>query len=154
MARRPARHLVFFESVGDERALLRILRTKQQVRKRRPPAPSSSRMDPMTLSLSKITRSFLAVGIVAPCLLQALYLFKIVRLEIIPEWVLIALWPGFGFYMAADTGKGPDSGGAVIGFFLSVLANALVYLPLGGLVSLTYRRLLQPESARKGNHRS
>jgi hypothetical protein len=95
----------------------------------------------MTLSLSKTTWSFLAVGFLAPCLLQGLFYFKILPIERTPDWLFIALWPAFGFYMASDTGNGPDVGRAILGFSMSVIANALVYLLVGSLVSFSYRRL-------------
>ena len=76
-----------------------------------------------------------------PCLLQGLFYFKIVPIERMPDWLFFALWPGFGFYMASDTGNGPDTGRAILGFLLSLAANALVYAVVGGLVSFFYRRL-------------
>ncbi|HET7107290.1 MAG TPA: hypothetical protein VFI38_10805 [Candidatus Acidoferrum sp.] len=96
----------------------------------------------MALSLSKISWSFLAVGFFAPCTLQCLFYFKILPIERMPDWLFVALWPGFGFFMASDTGNGLDAGKAILGFILSVAANALVYLLVGSLVSFSYRRLL------------
>jgi hypothetical protein len=90
------------------------------------------------MTLSKITWSFLTVGLVAPCALEALFFFKIARIEWIPDWLVIALWPGFGFYMGADTGSGSDLAG-LWGFSMSVVANGLVYLLVGSLVSLCHR---------------
>ncbi len=104
----------------------------------------------MTLSLSKITWSFLTVGLLAPCLLQAVFYFKILPIERMPDWLFIALWPAFGFYMASDTGGGPDFGRAILGFLMSVVANGLVYLLLGGLVSFSYRRFFQPRTSTSG----
>jgi hypothetical protein len=95
----------------------------------------------MTLSLSKISWSFLAAGFFVPCLLQGLFYFKIVPIERMPDWLFIALWPAFGFYMASDTGSGVDTGRAIFGFLMSVVANALVYLLVGSVVSFSYRRL-------------
>ena len=95
----------------------------------------------MTPSLSKITWGFLAVGLSAPCLLQALFYFKILPIERMPDWLFVALWPAFGFYMASDTGGGADLGRATLGFLMSVVANGVVYLLVGSLVSFSYRRL-------------
>jgi hypothetical protein len=75
---------------------------------------------------------------------EALFYVEIVPVDRIPEWLLVAVWPTFGFVMASDTGGGPDSG--MLGFVMSVLANALVYLLVGGLVSFSYRRLIRPRS--------
>ena len=93
----------------------------------------------MNFSLSKITRSFVAVGIVAPCLFQAFYFFGVFPIEKTPEWLLFALWPGFGFYMGADGGA--DLSG-FFGFLMSMVANALVYFLVGALISWCYRRFL------------
>ena len=101
----------------------------------------------MTLSFSKITWSFLAVGLLAPCLLQGVFYFKILPIERMPDWLFIALWPAFGFLMASDTGGGPDSGRELLGFFMSVVANGVVYLLVGGLVSFSYRRFFQPRTS-------
>ena len=98
----------------------------------------------MTLSLSKVTWSFLAVGLLAPCLLQGLFYFRILPIERMPDWLFVALWPAFGFYMASDTGDGSDLGRAILGFLMSVVANALVYMLVGGLLSFSYRRLFLP----------
>jgi hypothetical protein len=92
------------------------------------------------LSMSKITRSFLTVGLVAPCVLQAFFYFGILRVERMPEWLFIVLWPGFGFYMASDGGS--DLAG-LLGFLMSVVANGLAYLLVGSLISLFYGRVLK-----------
>ena len=95
----------------------------------------------MKRSLSKISWSFLAVGFLAPCLLQSLFYLTVLPVEVVPEWLLLVLWPAFGFFMASDTNIGPDLGRAILGFLISIVANALVYLVVGGLVSFLYRRL-------------
>jgi hypothetical protein len=61
-------------------------------------------------------------------------------IEGMPDWIFFALWPAFGFYVASDTG-GANSGRALFGFVMSVLANALLYLLVGCLISFIYRRL-------------
>jgi hypothetical protein len=61
-------------------------------------------------------------------------------IEGMPEWLFIALWPAFGFVMAADTGNATDSG-AALGFLMSVIANALLYLLVGCLISFIHRKL-------------
>jgi hypothetical protein len=95
----------------------------------------------MTVSLSKISWSFLGAGLFLPCLVQCLFYFKILPIERMPDWLFIALWPAFGFYMASDTGSGADTGRAIFGFLMSVAANGLVYLLVGSLVSFSYHRL-------------
>jgi hypothetical protein len=102
------------------------------------------------LSLSRISRRFLLVGFFVPFILEALFYVEIVPADRLPEWLLIALWPAFGFVMASDTGGGPDSGRAILGFVMSVLANALVYLLVGALVSFFYRRFFQPRTRTGG----
>jgi hypothetical protein len=97
----------------------------------------------MNFSLSKITWSFVGIGFLAPLLLEGVFVFKIQSIELIPEWLFFTLWPAFGFLMASDTGGGPDLGKEALGFVMSVAANAIVYLLLGSLVSLFYRRILQ-----------
>lgn len=104
----------------------------------------------MTLSFSKITWGFLAAGFVAPFLLQGLFYFKILPIERMPDWLFVVLWPAFGFYMASDTGGGPNFGRAILGFLMSVVANAFVYLLVGGLVSFSYRRFFQPRAGAGG----
>jgi hypothetical protein len=102
----------------------------------------------MTLSLSKITRTFLTIGLAAPCALQTVFLLRIFQPEQIPEWLFLGLWPGFGFYMAADAGSSDFSG--LLGFLMSVVANGIVYLLVGGLLSLCFRRLFQRRIPAKG----
>jgi len=87
----------------------------------------------MALSLSKISWGFLAAGFIVPSMLQGLIYTRLLPIERTPDWVLVALWPAFGFYMASDT--------AIFGFLMSVLANALVYLLVGCLISFIYSRL-------------
>jgi len=100
----------------------------------------------MAPSLSKISWSFLVAGLFAPCLLQGLFYFKMLPIERMPDWLFIALWPAFGFYMASHTGNGPDTGSAIFGFLMSVVANGLLYLLVGGLVSFAYRSLFQTKT--------
>jgi hypothetical protein len=95
----------------------------------------------MAPSLSKISWGFLAAGFILPFLLQSLFYTEVLPLERIPEWIFFALWPGFGFYMSSDTGNVTDSGRAIFGFLMSVVANALLYLLVGCLISFIYRRL-------------
>lgn len=95
----------------------------------------------MDKMVDKIVRCFLAVGFLVPCLLQLLYYLGM-PIDWMGEWLLFTLWPAFGFYMAADTGNGGDSG-AALGFLMSVVANALLYGLLGVLLSFIYRRLSQ-----------
>jgi hypothetical protein len=104
----------------------------------------------LSFSFSKITWSFLAVGLLAPCTLQGLFYFNILPIERMPDWLFVGLWPAFGFYMASDTGGGPDPGKATIGFLMSVVANAVVYGLVGGLVSFSYRRFLQRKTGTDG----
>ena len=96
---------------------------------------------PVVKMVDKIVRCFLAVGFLVPCLLELLYYLGMPT-DWIGEWLLIALWPAFGFFMASDTGHGGDSG-AALGFLMSVVANALLYGLLGMLVSFIYRRFFQ-----------
>jgi hypothetical protein len=96
----------------------------------------------MTVSLSKISWSFLGAGLFLPCLVQCLFYFKILPIERMPDWLFIAIWPAFGFYMASDTGNGPDIVRATFGFLMSVVANGLIYLALGALVSFFCRRFI------------
>lgn len=98
----------------------------------------------MTLSFSKITWSFLTVGLLAPCLLQCLFYFQILPIERMPDWLFVTLWPAFGFLMASDTGGGPELGRELLGFFMSLVSNGLIYLLVGALVSFGYRRVFQP----------
>ncbi|HEV8076259.1 MAG TPA: hypothetical protein VGP66_10440 [Candidatus Acidoferrum sp.] len=98
----------------------------------------------MALSLSKISWGFLVAGILVPCIFESLFytgMTGMFPIEGMPEWLFIALWPAFGFVMASDTGNGTDSGRAALGFLMSVIANALLYLLVGGLISFIYRRL-------------
>lgn len=85
-----------------------------------------------------------------PCLLQSLFYLKILPIERMPDWVFVALWPAFGFYMASDTGNGSDAGSAILGFLMSVVANALAYLLVGGMVSFFYHRLFLARSRAGG----
>ncbi len=50
----------------------------------------------------------------------------------------------FGFYMASDTGSGSDVGRAILGFLMSIVANALLYLHSGllGVIHLSSALLL------------
>jgi len=89
-------------------------------------------------SLSKISWGFLLAGFFVPFMFEALFYVEIVPADRIPEWLLVALWPTFGFVMAP--------GSDILGFVMSALANALVYLLVGGLVSFSYRRLFQPRT--------
>ena len=75
-----------------------------------------------------------------PFVLQGLFSAEVLPLERIPEWIFFALWPAFGFYMASDTGNATDSG-AALGFLMSVIANALLYLLVGCLISFIHRKL-------------
>ena len=93
----------------------------------------------MRLRLSKISWGFLLAGFFVPFIFEAIFYVEIVPADRIPERLLVALWPTFGFVMASDTGFGSGSG--ILGFVMSVFANALVYLLVGGVVSLSYRRL-------------
>jgi len=80
-----------------------------------------------------------------PCLLQALVSLEIMPVESMPEWRFFVLWPGFGFYMASDTGKGPDATAAAMGFALSVLANAIAYGFVGWILSFFLSRFRGPD---------
>jgi hypothetical protein len=73
---------------------------------------------------------------------EALFYVEIVPADRIPEWLLVGLWPAVGFVMAP--------GSDILGFVMSALANALVYLLVGGLVSFSYRRLSHPRSRTSG----
>jgi hypothetical protein len=95
----------------------------------------------MTRFVSKIVWYFVGVGFFAPCILQILVYLKIVSIALVPEWLFFALWPAFGFYMASDTGNGADVGRIILGFLMAVVANSLVYLVVGCVVSFIYRRL-------------
>jgi hypothetical protein len=95
----------------------------------------------MALSLSKISWGFLATGLFAPCFLYILFYAEVLALERIPEWIFFALWPAFGFYMSSDTGGGADEGSVLFGFVMSVLANGLLYLLVGCLISFIHRKL-------------
>ncbi len=55
------------------------------------------------------------------------------------------LWPAFGFLMASDTGNGPDEVAGLLGFFLSLLGNALAYGLLGAIISFFWRRFRGPD---------
>ena len=101
----------------------------------------------MTLSLSKISKGFLAVGLLIPFVLEGLFYAEVLPPEQIPEWVLFALWPAVGFVMASDTGHGAGLGRELFGFAMSVLANGLLYLLVGGLISFTYRRVFAHEES-------
>jgi hypothetical protein len=96
----------------------------------------------MAPSLSKISWGFLATGFFVPFVLQSLFYTRMLPIEGMPEWIFFALWPAFGFYMASDTGGGANSGRELFGFAMSVVANALLYLLVGCLISFIYRRLL------------
>jgi hypothetical protein len=87
--------------------------------------------------VDKIVRCFLAVGFIVPFLLELLYYLGM-PIDWMGEWLLFTLWPAFGFVMASDTGY--DDSGTVLGFLMSVVANALLYGLLGLLVSFIYRR--------------
>jgi hypothetical protein len=89
----------------------------------------------MAKSIPKMIRVFLVAGVFVPCLLQTVFYLKILPIERMPEWLFVALWPAFGFYMASDT--------AILGFTLSVLANALVYGLVGTVVLFLYRRFFR-----------
>jgi hypothetical protein len=92
--------------------------------------------------IDKIVRCFLAVGFLVPCLLELLWYLGM-PIEWMGEWLLFTLWPAFGFVMASDTGSGYDDSGEVLGFLMSVIANALLYGLLGVLVSYIYRRFFR-----------
>ena len=100
------------------------------------------------MSLSKISWGFLLAGFFMPCILETLFYLGIVPVDRVPEWLLMALWPAVGFVMASDAGGGGGLGKAILGFLMSVVANALVYLLVGSVVSFSYRRFFQrPTSA-------
>jgi hypothetical protein len=92
----------------------------------------------MSLFLSKISRIFLAAGLFVPCLLNSLFYLKLLPIERVPDWVFIALWPAFGFYLSAGYGGVAAS---IFGFIMSVLANGLAYLLVGAFVSFLHRVL-------------
>ena len=95
----------------------------------------------MAKLIDRIVRYFLAVGFLVPCLLELLWYLGM-PIDRMGDWLLIILWPAFGFVMASDTGQSSDSD-AAIGFLMSVIANALIYGLLGVLVSFIYRRLFR-----------
>jgi hypothetical protein len=70
---------------------------------------------------------FLSTGFVVPFLIE----FLVMLLGGLPGWLILTLWPGYGFVMAADDRQ------VWFGFFLSIIANVLVYGIVGGLFSLT-----------------
>jgi hypothetical protein len=84
---------------------------------------------------------FLVAGFLVPFILEGLFYAGMDPIEWMPEWLFIALWPAFGFVMASDTGSGVDKGRALFGFVMSVLANDLLYLLAGCLISLIHRKL-------------
>ena len=79
-----------------------------------------------------------------PFILEGLFYAGMDPIEWMPEWLYIAIWPAFGFVMASDTRSGAYEGRALFGFVMSVVANALVYLLVGCLISFIYRRLFVP----------
>jgi len=93
-------------------------------------------------SLSKISKGFLLAGFFVPLAFEAVFYLEIMPLDRIPAWLLVALWPTFGFVMAP--------GSDILGFIMSAIANALVYLLVGGLVSFSHRRLSQPPAKTSG----
>jgi hypothetical protein len=54
-------------------------------------------------------------------------------LDLILVWLLMTLWPAFGFYMSSNT--------PVVGFGVSALANGLIYLLAGIFFSHLHRLL-------------
>lgn len=91
------------------------------------------------MSLSRVSRAFLATGLVLPCLLNGLLYLKVLPVDRTPLWLLLICWPAVGFYMSSNV--------PVWGFLLSVLANGVVYLLVGISVSCLHRFL----SARSSN---
>ena len=81
---------------------------------------------------------------VVPCLLNALFYLKLLRVEQVPDSLLIALWPAVGFYMSAGYG---DYAQAILGFVLSLLANGLVYWLVGALISFLHQALVRKEES-------
>ena len=106
----------------------------------------------MALSLSRISWGFLAAGILVPCIFESLFytgMTGMFPIEGMPDWLFIALWPAFGFVMASDTGNATDSG-AALGFLMSVVANALLYLLVGVLISFVHRRVILRGQSERG----
>jgi len=93
--------------------------------------------------VNKIAWYFLAIGFLVPCLLQTVFYLGMFRVESMPDWLFLVLWPAFGFYMASDTGSGADTGRAAFGFLMSVVVNALIYGLMGALVAFFCQRVFQ-----------
>lgn len=57
-------------------------------------------------------------------------------------WPLFILWPGAGFIMSGDTGRGTCGLGCkFLGFALAIGSNALLYALFGAMAVFCYRRL-------------
>lgn len=93
----------------------------------------------MPIRLSKISWTFLICGLFFPCFLNASFYLKLLPIDRMPDWVLMVLWPGVGFYMSTDSNNGPNAASNAIGFIMSVVANGLIYLLLGVIVSFSQR---------------
>jgi hypothetical protein len=72
-------------------------------------------------------------GLAIPCALDGLFYSKILPLDLLPVWLLLVLWPAFGFYMASNA--------PVVGFAVSALANGVIYLLAGVFFSHLHRLL-------------
>jgi hypothetical protein len=98
----------------------------------------------LSLFRSKIALGFLIAGMFIPCLLNGFFYLKLLRTEQVPDWLFIALWPAFGFYLSAGYG---GVGAAILGFAISVLANGVAYWLIGAFICFL-RRLLSVRGTR------
>ena len=86
------------------------------------------------------------MGGIAPLLLLVVTNLNIIPLERMPDWLMVVLWPAFGFVMAIDTGGFPSTAGIAFGWLMSFVFNILIYGLVGVLVSFLYRRLFGVQS--------
>jgi hypothetical protein len=92
----------------------------------------------MQIPFQKILWSFLLAGFVVPCLLFSIISIGQLRVGGSFTWILLIPWPTFPLMMSAEAGGG--AAGEFFAFFISTLANVVVYGVVGIAVAALYRR--------------
>jgi hypothetical protein len=86
----------------------------------------------------KILWGFAFAGFLVPCALFVVMLIIHLRVGGDRVWMILIPWPTFPLLMSAEAGGGAI--GEFVALLISALANALVYVLVGGIVAFLYRR--------------